>query len=154
MEFRTEVPGPSEDEKKGGPSSTVDSLLNKYIEGVKDDPQMKLQLLQTLKQNGVDPSLVAPLVDLDSEEIQQLAQQQAAQQQTQQVENTEPEPTPNMTEDTTEKVEVNKKPSPEKVMGFLDEIIELNDEDMTLGELREWCEENTNMVETAINLKW
>lgn len=153
MEFRTEVPGPSKDEKEGS-LSAVDSLLDKYIEGVKDDPQMKLQLLQTLKQNGIDPSLVAPLVDLDSGEIQQIAQQQAVQQQAEEVENTNNNPTPNMTEDTTEKVEVNKKPKPEQVTGFLDEIIDLNDENMTIGELRDWCYDNPNMVETAIDLKW
>jgi ABC-type uncharacterized transport system YnjBCD substrate-binding protein len=49
---------------------------------------------------------------------------------------------------------VTEKPSVEELLGFVEEIKQYKGKDATLEELQEWAEENPELVETAIDLKF
>lgn len=150
VEFRTEPPKSEKKDESDGGSDTLDSLLNTYIEGVKEDPELKLQLLSMAEDNGLNPALLQPLVDLDKEEIQQLQQAQAQrqmeannQQNNQQNQQAQQLPSKDKMEEVT----------PQDLSEFLDELMEYKEPDTTIEELQEFVDENPQMTQTAIDLK-
>lgn len=151
MEFRTDLPS-SEQPEESDSGSTLEGLLETYVDGVKDDPEMKLQILGMAEENGIDPVLLKPLVDLDKSEIQKIQaaqQQQQAEQQQPQAGDTRhnddpPKPMP-------EKVDTDSI-TPEDMSEFVSELMDYLDEDTTLSELKEYVDENPDLVQTAIKI--
>jgi len=131
---------------------TIDDVVGHLAKNIQENPQAQLQVAQIAQQKyGIDPSLLAsifpPMADtLEKAEKQQ--QKQAKKAKTQ----AEAQESNSDTEVITKEVE--KKPKPEQVLGFIDEAIEFLGEDETLGELKEFGEDNPNMLQTAIDMGW
>ena len=131
---------------------TIDDVVGHLAKNIQENPQAQLQVAQIAQQKyGIDPSLLAsifpPMADtLEKAEKQQ--QKQAKKAKTQ----AEAQKSNSDMEVTTKEVE--KKPKPEQVLGFIDEAIEFLGEDETLGELKEFGEDNPNMLQTAIDMGW
>lgn len=161
-EFRTEAPGSSSDDGNAS-SSFIDEAMSK-IEGSKT---AQAQIAAVAEQNGIDPNMaVMMLPDLSAEDYQTFKQQQKQQQddkalpdsetdQTQPGENQSRQDSGQSVAQEPEVRTVTKteKPSAEQLISFLGQVIELTDEDMSLKELKQWAEDNTDMVETAIEME-
>lgn len=146
VEFRTEAPGQSKDES----GNAVDGLLDEYIQEAKKDSNLQLRLLNMAQKNGIDPVLLSPLTDISSDELEALQQQQAQQQQAQQQQTQQQQP--QMPQGDTETDGSSEEINAEEVLGFLGEIMDYTEEEMTLKELQEWGEKNKDLVDTAIDL--
>lgn len=168
MELRTDYQEKAEEVAKSGDAIT--QIIDKYMGSVKENPTMKLRLMNAAQQNGIDPVLLAPLVDASEEELQALqqaqAQQAAQQQQAQQSdmpqgkayeqlpadnENNMPEPADTDVEANRE-IDLSQEISPEELTDFVEQLIGFTDEEMTLRELHTFAEGNPDIVQTAINI--
>lgn len=135
MEFRTRSLG---EDEGGSSASSLSDHLERVFDNVKNDPELQKRLLAEAQNSDVDPVLLRAFFgdSLPSpDEIQQTME------------------TDETAEMQTETRVVKEKPSPDELIGFLSEIIELKSADMTLGELQEWAEENPGVVETAIDMR-
>lgn len=122
--------------------------LERVLDNLQSDPEVQLALAQELEEAGVNPVVMkAVLPEGVSPEDLQKARQAQAQAQAQE-EGETPEPQPQVKT-------VEKDIEPEDLLEFVDEIAELapQGEDMTLGELREFGEDNPGVVKTAIDMK-
>lgn len=130
-------------------SFDLGSVLDNVIKNVKQDPELKLEIAQRLQEEGINPKILKA-IDSDAvpsqQEVAQLQQaQQAANQQQEASQTMDNEP---------EVKKVTEKPSADQVIGFLDEIREYVDDDWTLADLKQWAEQNKDIVETAIEMKF
>lgn len=124
--------------------SIVDEAIENLIQDVKSDKQKQAKIAQALHENyGIDPQLLATFVDVPVEADQNGAAP---------AETTQPEPTPKVPKATGETKTVTKEPTPDEVIGFIDELTDYLDEDTTLAELKEYAEDNKDLLATAIEL--
>lgn len=129
VEFRTGNPAEEATEEAAG---SLDKHINKVIHNVKNDPEIKAQLVQRVQEGDIPPVLLKA-IDPSLVDMAEQSQEQPAE-----------------SAEVVETKTVSDKPSPEKVMSFVDEIIKYKGEDTTLGEIKEWCEENPTMLKVAI----
>jgi len=143
-EFRTTPPGSQQEDNSSGSKD----MINSYLDSLKDDPGAALAVLEQAQERGIPPRLVAPAIGVSSEDLQEFmqARQQAQQQAQQQAD---------MTQDShnAETVESEPAMTPQKLIGFVDELSELVGEETSLAELKDMAEDNPDIVQTAIDLK-
>lgn len=149
-EFRTRAPGDYGQEGSGG--GGLEKHIERVIDNIKNDPKLKAEIYQELKDNGVNPAVIRAIVP----EMQEAGDIQVPQNQ---VANdmvaTQEESHEGQTEVRTEVKKVTEKPSPEQLLELIDEIAEVvpNGKETTLEELKEMAEDNPGIVETAIEMK-
>jgi hypothetical protein len=125
-------------------SSIVDEAIEGFINDLKNDKEKQVQIAQALHENyGIDPQLLSTFVDVPAETANEPAES--------------PTPVPeetaeNRSENNTQVKTVTESPSPDEVIGFIDELTDYLDEDTTLAELREYAENNKDLLATAIEL--
>lgn len=140
-EFRTEIPASKKPESSSG-GSDFGKYFDRAIENIKNDPQAKAQVAQALQeQYNIPPQVLASVFPEGVEPPEQEAIPE------------NPSDSHN-SEVQTEVQTVTEKPSPEQVRNFLGEIIDLQGPDMTLGELKDFAENNPDILETAIEMKF
>lgn len=137
VEFRTRALGTEEEKTEG---LGLDKHLSKVWENIQNDPQLQKALMAEVQEADVDPVLLRAIlgpsmVDSPADLGEPM--------------NETPEPEPEV-----ETKVVTEKPDPDQVIGFLEEVMKLTRQDMTLGELHEWAEENPGIVETAIDMRF
>jgi hypothetical protein len=149
VEFRTRAIGNPEGESKS--SDPIDKAINQVVSELKSDKEKQLKILQALQENyGIDPQLVGMFMEgVDGEGLEQAQTPQPQPQEIPEQANQEPMPEPE-----TKVKEVTVKPEPDELLDFVDEIIEYTGEETTLKELRDWGENNPDILETAINMKF
>jgi len=124
--------------------SIVDKALEDFINDLKNDKQKQLQIAQALQENyGLDPQLLSTFVDVP-QEIDEKPQEIPNEPQVETVQESNPEKHQVKT--------VTQAPNPDEVIGFIDELTDYLDEDTTLAELKEYAEDNKDLLETAIEL--
>lgn len=143
VEFRTRAPGGSDTGGSGG--SGIEGHLNNVIENIKSDPELQARLLQEAEANDVDPTLLRAVFPQAGKALEE-AQQQQAQQAQRNDTDTDTEPRIRT---------VTEKPDADDLLALIDEIAELspNGEETTLGYLRDWGDENRDVLQTAIEMK-
>jgi len=142
MEFRTQPPG-SDREDGGSGSGKIEEMVNTYIKNARNDRNLQLQLLQLAQDNGIEPTLVAPLLDIDSQKIQQAQERMQAQQQQQQ--QTQDEPMTIESEET-------EKLTSEQLAEFIEELMDYTGEQTSIAKVKEFVEENPDVTQTAIDM--
>jgi len=121
--------------------------VSKVLENIKKDPELQAQVAQAAKENGIDPMLLKaamPGMDVpDGAQEGNLSPRDASEQ----LQQTD-------TEETEQQVKtVTEKPDPQQVTDLLKEATEYVGEDKTLAELIQWCENNPDLLNTAIEMK-
>jgi len=139
VEFRTEAPGSETETDDSGGFGEFEKYIDEYIKNVKQNPEAKLKLAQTLEENGVDPQLLTPLIGEVPQEPDNAQQVQQAQQTQQQM------PT---TTDTGPDVDV------EQLLDFIGQLKDYTGEDTTVGEVEEWVDNNPDLAQTAIDMSF
>lgn len=129
------------EESEGSDGFDLEGMLQKAWQNIQSDPQAQARLAQQLQESGIDPMLLGAVKPGLADAMQQAEQKQAVEQAT-----NEPTPEP-------EVKTVTEKPEPEEIKALLDDIIDQFGEDKTLGELKEFIDENPDLVETAVNLR-
>lgn len=148
VEFRTRAPG-----DLGGGEETEGSLdkhIDRVFENIKNNPEIKLNIYQSLKEQGVNPAVIQAVFP-EAQKFEQMQAQAQAAEAAQTVEST--------VEDTNENPEptvktVTQEPTPEQLLDFVDDIIDLHpkDEEATLGDLKNFGENNPDILENAISI--
>jgi len=118
-------------------------MVNTYIKNARNDRNLQLQLLQLAQDNGIEPTLVAPLLDIDSQKIQQAQERMQAQQQQQQ--QTQDEPMTIESEET-------EKLTSEQLAEFIEELMDYTGEQTSIAKVKEFVEENPDVTQTAIDM--
>ena len=132
---------------------TIDDVVGHLAKNIQENPQAQLQVAQIAQQKyGIDPSLLASIFPPMADTLEKAEKQQQKQAKKAKTQEAEAEENDSDMEVITKEVE--KKPKPEQVLGFIDEAIEFLGEDETLGELKEFGEDNPNMLQTAIDMGW
>jgi len=132
---------------------TIDDVVGHLAKNIQENPQAQLQVAQIAQQKyGIDPSLLASIFPPMADTLEKAEKQQQKQAKKAKTQEAEAEESDSDMEVITKEVE--KKPKPEQVLGFIDEAIEFLGEDETLGELKEFGEDNPNMLQTAIDMGW
>lgn len=132
---------------------TIDDVVGHLAKNIQENPQAQLQVAQIAQQKyGIDPSLLASIFPPMADTLEKAEKQQQKQAKKAKTQEAEAEESNSDMEVITKEVE--KKPKPEQVLGFIDEAIEFLGEDETLGELKEFGEDNPNMLQTAIDMGW
>jgi hypothetical protein len=125
-------------------SSIVDEAIEGFINDLKNDKEKQVQIAQALHENyGIDPQLLSTFVDVPAETANEPAESPTPVPQ---------EATDNQSQNNTQVKTVTESPSPDEVIGFIDELTDYLDEDTTLAELREYAEDNKDILATAIEL--
>lgn len=140
MEFRTRAPG--DHGESGGGNDVIEKHLKKVWSNVQNDPKLKMELAKAIQESDVSPSLLRAIYPDMGESIDQLEKQKA--QATDDDQNPDQNPE-NMTDDL----------NAEKVVSLIDEVIDLSDKggDMTLTELKDFCQKNPDIVQMAIGMR-
>lgn len=146
VEYRTNQTG--ESDGSGGKDAgvidggIVDRALENAINHVRNDPKAQVQIAQSLQENyGIPPEVIGAFVGEIPDDTSQVP---APEQETPENAQAAPQIDASMTgEDLTA----------DDVLGFLDEIADYTGEDTTVAELREFAEENPDVIETALSLK-
>lgn len=152
MEFRTEPPG-KKDEKGGG--TGLESLVERYLDGLQKDPESQMAVLQMAEEQGIPPALISPMVDLDTQKIQEIqAARQAQQEQLEAQQEGQKDPAVERREMTPEPAEepVEQELTPSDIADILESVIDYFDEETTLGELQKFVDENPEIIDTALDL--
>jgi len=132
---------------------TIDDVVGHLAKNIQENPQAQLQVAQIAQQKyGIDPSLLASIFPPMADTLEKAEKQQQKQAKNAKTQEEEAQKSDSDMEVITKEVE--KKPKPEQVLGFIDEAIEFLGEDETLGELKEFGEDNPNMLQTAIDMGW
>lgn len=134
VEFRTRALGADEES-----SSSLEEHLERVYDNIRSDPELKKRLMQEASENDIDPVLLRAVFGNDMPSEDELKQDMTP---------------PQAEEAAGETQVVTKTPDPEQLIGFLEEIMDLTPNDMTLSELREWAEDNRDIVETAIDMRF
>lgn len=143
-EFRTSPPGGEQQENTGGDSGSLETLISEAVDNIKETPELQMQLAQVMQEQGINPKLlqaIAPdmqLPDGGSESPQVANPPQ----------NMPPSGIPE-----TDGGEI-KNPTPEDISALLEDIIEYTGEDWTLGELKDLADENPDILETTISMRF
>lgn len=125
-----------------------ESFIDKAIQRVIQDPNTQVRLAAQLQEAGIPPSAIAAIADEDPEVIKQRlekAQEMQKQQKAQQKAQQEP-----MSESTTQDPAV----TPDDLAEFIQEVagIHPKGEDATLGDIRQFVEDNPDIAQNAIDL--
>lgn len=146
-EFRTSPPGGEQQENNADNSGGLESILNEAINNIKETPELQMQLAQVMQQQGINPQLlqaVAPDMELPEGEVPSA-----------EVDNSPSNPVNSSPSGIPEtdggQIEA---PKPEEISGLLDDIIEYTGEDWTLGELQDFAQQNPDVLETAISMRF
>jgi len=139
-EFRTRAPG-SGGGDGGGDSSSIDGHIERVIENIKNDPEIKMKVAQAAQENGVDPMILKAVFP----ELGKTAESQTPQ----------VEQAPEQTKPETQVKTVTEKPDAQELIGLIDELGDLlpQGKDTTLEELKELGEDNPDIVQTAIDMR-
>jgi len=154
-EFRTTPPGQGgNDKSQSSREFNLEGLAKQAYEQLRENPQGQLRMAQALQENyGVPPDALVAIFP----EMAETAEKQ--QEQAKQAENNQKNEENNQKNEeiivpAQEVKTVKEKPEPDNVIGFLDEVSSYMPEDMTLGELENWAENNKDLVQTAIDMKF
>jgi hypothetical protein len=148
-EFRTTPPGQGgNDKSQSSGEFNLEGLAKQAYQQLLQNPQGQLRMAQALQENyGVPPDALVAIFP----EMAEMAEKQQ-EQQAKQAENNQKNEEINVS--TQEVKTVKEKPEPDDVIGFLDEVSSYMPEDMTLSELENWAENNKDLVQTAIDMKF
>jgi len=142
VEFRTRAIGENEAD-----SSSFENHLEQVYENIRTDPELKKRLMGEASKNDIDPVLLRALFGDDMPTESELQEDMTR---------NPNEPRPRVESEThnTEVVTETEQPDASQLIGFLEEIRDLTPDGMTLDELREWAEDNEDVVETAIEMRF
>ena len=117
-------------------SSTLDSILDEALEIIRDDPEIQSAVMQMVQDQGIDPKIISSLVDEETDVPGD------------EIKDAQDSLEPNAP-DSDDRDDLD----PDYIIDLLDEIMQYTGGDMTLEELRDYAEDNRDLIKTAIDLK-